>query len=150
MTNPVFEAAKTFAANWRAAGKAVGEIQFSENRYGQFSAYFDVGGHGRFRVSDHSRNENFATERTVDYNDVSPERVARFIKIDSEATAKHQEKVAAEIAERDAFEAPYKAKWLSAPAHERKEILCSMRPWLRSDKVAYNEIRQRWMEDLTK
>lgn len=144
MSNPVFEAAKTFAANWIAAGKSVGEIQFSENRFGQFSAYFDVSSHGRFRVSDHSRNENFATERTVHFGDVSAERVARIIELDANARAEHAVKVAAENSERDAFEAPFKARWQAAPEHERHAIICAMRPWLAADKAARKEVIARW------
>ena len=116
--NPIFIAADAFRQAWIDLGVTVGDIYRSTNRYGQKSAYFDVTGHGRFRVSDHSANEDFRSvrERTVHYTHATVETAAHYLRIDAEATAKWE----AENAERIANEAAANAAKAARIADEQE------------------------------
>ena len=103
--HPVFNAAATFRQAWTDLGCAVGEIDHSTNRYGEHSAYFDVAGHGKFRVSDHSVNQDFRSERerTIHFEHATASEANRIKAMDDEATAKwhaeNDERIAAEKSE---------------------------------------------------
>ena len=106
--NPVFNAAATFRQAWIDLGCGVGEIDHSTNRYGEHSAYFNVAGHGRFRVSDHSVNQDFRgeRERTVHFEHATADEAARIKALDDAATAKwhaeNDDRIATEKAEAQA------------------------------------------------
>lgn len=142
----VFEAAKNFHKAWADMGKSVGEIDFSTNRFGQKSAYFDVAGHGRFRVSDHSCNTDFRiNERTVDVNSATKAEAERIATLDAVAAKAAKQDRAGKLADRDAYEAPFKARFLSAKEHERAEIVIEAYKGTSHDKAARKEIAARWL-----
>ncbi|MGB3390803.1 MAG: hypothetical protein WBA88_22800 [Pseudaminobacter sp.] len=145
MTN-VFEAAANFRKVWINLGKAAGEISLSTNRFGQKSAYFDVAGHGRFRVSDHSCNADFRiNERTIDAARATKEEAENIIAIDAAAVIDADKVRAAQIAERDVYETPFKARFLAAKEHERTDIIIDAYKGTAHDKAARREIARRWM-----
>ena len=90
--DPVFNAAAAFRQAWADLGCVVGEISHSTNRFGGKSAYFDVAGHGRLRVSDHSTSQDYfsARQRTVIYTSATAETAERMKARDDDATAKWQ------------------------------------------------------------
>ena len=144
-TNEVFEAAKTFQQAFQTLGKAVSTIDFSTNRNGQFSAYFEVSGHGRIRVSDHLANQDFRiAERTVDFADATPAKAAEIIEGDMAYAKEQAAKRADAMARQDAYEAPFKARFLAARQHERTDIIIEAYPAMRHDKARRREVADRW------
>lgn len=142
------EAAERYRAWLAANGARCGAIDNSTNREGGSSSYFDVvvdGVSTRVRISDHSANATYRVGEThVDYSLATDEHAKRLIAemIASGHRAKAEE--ARKQAERDAYEAPYRARYLSAKPHEQHAILCEAYPAAAQNKQWRQEIMGRW------
>lgn len=144
MTNSIWNAADRIAEVLKERGVYVDRVCKSENRFGDFSAYIDCV-HIIYRVSDHSCN----TDYRVDQVDIPVDADHDFFdKRDAfllEAKARHEKKLADEIAARDAYEAPFKEKFLAAKQHERYDIVIAAYPEGYENKALRKEINQRWL-----
>lgn len=148
----VFTAAEYLRDALREAGRsALDHITRSTNRHGQNSAYIECGSH-RYRVSDHPCNDHFRpAETSVHYAECdTPEKAKALVSelFDAAEVARHkkaEDKANAE-AERDAREAPFRAKYLAAAEHskERFDAIVECYGWMNADKAARREVARRW------
>lgn len=136
MQNDIHNQAEALAEEFRALGRSV-TVSHSINRNGDASSYLVVSGiRDRIRVSDHYSN----TTDAVDAFGSAEEMVAAY----EEAAKSAAEKRAAELAERDAREAPFKARFKACKPHEEGDIIVECYPHMIHDKAARREVRARW------
>ena len=151
MNNQVHTTAEALIAEFRACGKAVYCIEYSQNRYQQTSVYFSVIDHGRIRVSDHACNQDYrVNERSVLVSECNPVNVAatvaRMIAGDAKATVQHGLTNLVEIAQRNEAEAEHKARFLGLPANSQAQMdtVYDLYPHARANKRLRREILARW------
>lgn len=143
MTNSIFQNADRIAALLMARGETVFGVSKSVNRFGGFSAYIDCGSI-RYRVSDHACNTDFR----VGESDIPQNADAAYFddaaRLADEMRALAAEKKAKALAERDAFEAPFIARFKEAKEHEQFGIVVEAYPDTHYNKAARREILARF------
>lgn len=127
--------AEALASDFRALGRSV-TVSHSTNRNGDHSSYLEVSGLGRrIRVSDHFSGWTDAVDAFGSAADM--------IAAAEHATAEYEAKRAAELAARDAYEAPFKARYLEATEHKKAIVLeCYPSAW--GNNAAIKEVVARW------
>lgn len=145
----VKETAEAFRKTLAENRVLCGEIRHSVNREGGASAYFDISAEDArtcVRISDHDANPFFRVNETHVY--VSHATAERAIELAAELIAfarRTAAKAELERAERTAFEAPFRERFLRAKAHDQHAILCEAYPRAAGDPHLRREIRGRWL-----
>jgi hypothetical protein len=127
-------------------GYTVTSVSNSVNRHGGSSCYIKIEELGpiRFRISDHTANQYFRIGEISIVDDADEAYLNDvFANLDRNAKTSADQR-AQQDAKRDAREAPFKARFLAAPHHERHGILVECYAWAASDKAARKEIWARW------
>jgi hypothetical protein len=127
----------------REMGKDVLSVSHSTNRFGEKSSYIDMGAF-RFRISDHSCNENFRCAEVNLSHEATLESLEKFYAQVAENDRRAKEEKIAEIAWRNEYEAPFKARYHAARIEEKRKIACECYKYMWSDDAAYRELKKRW------
>lgn len=126
-------------------GVKCGPIDHSINRHGEASSYFRAL-RTTFRISDHDANEAFRVNEVsiLVRNATAAEarRIASEFRRRDKLNAVEQ---CRELKKRDAFEAPFKARFLAAKEHEQHGILCEAYPAAARDVHLRRAVRARWI-----
>ena len=134
-SNDIHAQAESLAVEFRALGRSV-TVSHSTNRNGDHSSYLSVSGLSRrIRVSDHFSG----TTDAVDAFGSAADMIAAA----ERSVIDYQVKREDEMAERDAREAPFKARYLAA-TENKKAIIIECYPSAWANKAAQKEIAARW------
>ena len=138
-------AAEAFRAAIEAEGESCGEINHSINRHDEASSYFRAMG-ATIRVSDHDANAFFRiNEIQVFYTSATAKRARQLVAERRAAQAAADDKRAADIIARDAYEAPFIARFRAADKdHIRQQIFLEAYPKFADRRIGRQDRRPVW------